>query len=91
MEMNDNEETALKFPCDFMLKVFGNASTEFEMEVLTIIRKHIPELRENAFTFRQSEDKKYLSITARFHVNTKEQLDNLYRELSSNPQVLMVL
>lgn len=85
------EETLLQFPCDFILKVFGLDNEEFEKEVLTVIRKYVTELRENSFAYRRSKDNKYLSITINMHVNNKEQLDNIYRELSSNPQVLMVL
>lgn len=89
--MSQSEETLLKFPCDFLLKVFGYATAEFETTVLSIIKQHIPDLREDTFHFRPSKDNKYLSISATLHVTSKEQLDALYRELSSNPNVLMVL
>ncbi len=86
-----DDETLLKFPCDFILKVFGLDTVEFETEVLIVIRKYVTDLKENSFTYRRSKDNKYLSITVRMRVTSKEQLDNIYRELSSNPQVLMVL
>lgn len=31
--MTDDQESLLKFPCDFTLKVFGLASDEFEASV----------------------------------------------------------
>jgi len=81
----------LSFPCEFAVKVFGNKNTEFETAVISIIHKHCENLPENAFSYRPSKDGKYLAITATLTAQSKEQLDTLYKELSSNPNVLMVL
>ncbi len=89
--MSEERESALQFPCEFVLKIFGHASDQFEIEVLTIIRKHVADLHENAIRHRLSKDKKYLALTITINANNQEQLDALYRELSSNPHVLMVL
>lgn len=84
-------ETGLHFPCEFMIKIFGNASDDFEIHVLSIVRKHISTLRENAISTRASKDGKYLALTIKMPVDSREQLDALYRELTASPQVLMVL
>lgn len=91
MVNDDIDQSLLKFPCDFSIKAFGVASDEFESSVITIIRKHVAELRENALRTRLSKDGKYLAITITIHVNSREQLDNIYRELSAHPLVLMAL
>lgn len=83
--------TLLTFPCEFVIKVFGMASDQFEVEVLTIIRKHVADLRENALRSRPSKDKKYLALTITIHAESKEQLDDIYRDLSASPHVLMAL
>jgi putative lipoic acid-binding regulatory protein len=88
---NDQRSPLLTFPCDFVIKVFGLASEEFEVAVITIIRKHVVELREDALRLRPSKDGKYLALTVTVSVESKEQLDNIYRELTSNPHVLMAL
>lgn len=87
----DSDETAHKFPCDFSIKVFGIPSDEFEVAVISIIRKHVPDLRENSLRFRASKDGKYIALTITIHVESKEQLDNIYRDLTSCKQVLMAL
>lgn len=87
----EDEQTLLQFPCEFVIKIFGLASEKFEIEALTIIHKHITQLRENAIRSRASKDGKYLALSITLPVESKEQLDNLYRELSANPQILMVL
>ncbi len=84
-------ETLLTFPCDFVIKVFGNKNDEFEKTVLSIVQQHCSNLKENAFQHRPSTDGKYVAISVSVHVDSKEQLDAIYKDLSSNPNVLMVL
>jgi putative lipoic acid-binding regulatory protein len=40
---------------------------------------------------RASREGNYLSVTATINATSREQLDNLYRELTSHPMVAMVL
>ena len=40
---------------------------------------------------RASSGGKYLSVTCTINATSREQLDNLYRDLSSHPMVSMVL
>lgn len=89
--MTEKEESLLKFPCDFTLKVFGLHSDEFEANVLMIINKHAPNLSGRAIQTRASQHGKYCALSITVHVDSREQLDNIYRELSSSPHVIMVL
>ena len=90
-ENKDTPETLLSFPCHFPIKVFGIKSDEFEIDVLTIIRSIIPELAENSISCRPSKDGKYLALTVMLPVDSKEQLDNVYRALTKSSLVLMTL
>ena len=56
-----------------------------------LVRKHVADLRENAIRSRLSKDKKYLALTIAIQATSKEQLDDIYRDLSANPHVLMAL
>lgn len=85
------DEPLFHFPCKFDIKVFGIASDDFEINVLTIIRKHVPVLREDAIRNRVSKDKKYLAITITVTATNREQLDTIYRELTASPYVIMAL
>jgi putative lipoic acid-binding regulatory protein len=89
--MTDDKDTLLEFPCDFPIKVMGHATDEFETLVLSIITKHVETLKENAIRTRHSKDGKYLSITITINVNCKEQLDNIYLELTESEHILFVL
>lgn len=88
---DETNESTLIFPCDFVIKVFGATSDEFETAVLTIIRKHVAELSETAIRTRPSKDNKYIALSVTVKAESKEQLDNIYRELTANPLVLMAL
>lgn len=85
------EETLLKFPCDFPIKVVGKNNEAFEMFVLSVLHKHFPDLGESALRQKTSKDNTYLSITATVHAESKEQLDAVYRELTGSELTLMVL
>lgn len=87
---SDMEEPLLQFPCEFVIKVFGLASDQFETEVISIIRKH-KELRENAIRTRLSKDGKYLALTISIEADSKDQLNDIYRELTASVHVLMAL
>lgn len=85
------DETLLKFPCDFTIKVFGLGTDEFEGAVLMLIHKHVPNLSGRALQTRTSANGKYRAMSITVHVESKQQLDDIYRDLSASPHVLMAL
>lgn len=86
-----SKKEALQFPCDFPIKIVGKSNPEFETEIYAIIHKHFPNLTEGAIQSRLSKEGSYLAITVIVHATSKEQLDALYSELTSNKQVLFAL
>ena len=91
MVKETSQPPLLTFPCEFIIKAFGVASDDLEKAVITIIRQHVQDIREDAFRMRPSKDGKYLAITITIQAESREQLDNIYRDLSSNPLILMTL
>ena len=85
------EATLFKFPCDFPLKVLGRRSDDFRSIVLGIVQKHAGAIDAGAIEERPSRDGNYLSLTCTFAAQSREQLDALYRELTSCERVLVVL
>lgn len=85
------DESLIEFPCDFPIKIMGDNSTEFEAEIIRIVRQHVPDLGEAAIKQRQSGKGNYLAITVTIHAKNKTQLDNLYRELTACKLAKMVL
>lgn len=92
--MTDNkntDESPLKFPCEFTIKVFGEMANDYEQTILELIRPLAPSLSSGAIQSRVSENGKYLSLSITLYVESREQLDNIYRALTSSPKVLMAL
>ena len=84
-------DTLFQFPCDFPLKVMGRKSDDFRSIVIGIVQKHVGTVEPKNIEERPSKDGNYLSLTCTFQAQSSEQLDNLYRELTSHEPVLIVL
>lgn len=84
-------DTLFEFPCDFPLKVMGRRTDDFRSLVLGIVQKHAGAIDASRIEERPSKDGNYLSLTCTLHARSKEQLDALYRELTSCERVLIVL
>jgi len=94
MEPEDNkegstEETLMEFPCSFPIKVMGKAANDFDMLIVEIVRKHYPDLTEGAVKTRPSREGKYISVTVTINAQSREQLDNIYLDLTAHECVLM--
>jgi putative lipoic acid-binding regulatory protein len=85
------EESLLEFPCDFPIKVMGVARDDFAQAVVAVVRAHAPDFDAASAEMRASGKGNYLSVTCTVHATSREQLDNLYRDLSSHPYVKVVL
>lgn len=84
-------DTLFQFPCEFPLKVMGRPTDEFRSVVLGIVQKHVGDIDASRIDERPSKDGNYLSLTFTFEAQSREQLDALYRELTSCEKVLIAL
>jgi putative lipoic acid-binding regulatory protein len=75
----------------FPIKVMGAVESNLEAIVIPILRKNKVDIERAQIEEKLSKGGKYNSITVTFIAESKEQLDEIYRELSANPLVLMVL
>lgn len=85
------DETLFEFPCQFPIKIMGQASEFFEVEVVTIIRKHVPDLDDAAVKKRESAKNNYAALTVTITATSREQLDAIYMDLTASEHVLMAL
>jgi putative lipoic acid-binding regulatory protein len=84
------EASLLSFPCDFPIKAMGEAEG-FDLLVVELVRRHAPNLRENAVETRPSRNGRYVSVTVTIRAESQAQLDAIYQELSACEAVLMAL
>ncbi len=87
----DEKKGGLTFPCEFVIKVFGLATDKFQNHIFALIKKHLPALSESAIKNRPSKDGKYHALSVTVYVSSQEQLDAIYRDLTTDPEVLMAL
>lgn len=90
--MDYDRETLLTFPCEFPLKVMGKNHEDFEVYVVTTIRKHIEiQLTKGAVVAKPSKNGRYVSLTVTFEAHSQKQIDGIYQELTAHKLVLMAL
>jgi putative lipoic acid-binding regulatory protein len=83
--------TLLAFPCDFPIKVMGKRQAAFAQTMVDIVQRHAPDFDPASLEMRASREATYLSLTLTIRATSREQLDELYRELCDHPMVTMVL
>jgi len=88
MEANDS---LLVFPCEFPIKAMGKAEAEFDSLVVGLVRKHYPDLLEGAVKTRLSNGGRYMAVTVTINAQSRQQLDNIYMELTAEERVLVAL
>ena len=81
----------IEFPCDFPIKIIFKNEPGAQDELLEIVRRYHPHIPDSAFSFKPSQDRNFVSITATVHAKNQASLDDLYRELTKNPHIKMVL
>ena len=86
-----DEESPLKFPCDFPIKVMGQRQDGFAQAVLDVVLRHAPDFDAASMEMRPSAKGNYISLTCTIRAQSREQLDALYRELTAHPLVKIVL
>lgn len=87
----EEKEVGLTFPCVFPIKVMGRTQDGFAQSVTEVVRKHAPDFDPATLEMRASKEGNWLSVTATVNATSREQLDDLYRELVAHPMVKMVL
>jgi hypothetical protein len=85
------EESLLVFPCEFPIKAMGLAESDFDSLVVSLVRKHSPDILEGAVRSRLSRGGRFMSVTVTIQARSRRQLDDIYMELTSNDRVIMAL
>jgi len=85
------EESLIEYPSDFPIKIMGAMQDNFAEVIVEVVTLHDPEFHAGRLEMRPSSKGNYLSLTATVRATSREQLDNLYRALSSHPMVKVVL
>ncbi|MCU0762290.1 MAG: DUF493 family protein [Hydrogenophaga sp.] len=85
------ERSLIEYPVRFPIKVMGANTTEFHAAMVHIARAFEPAFDPGSVEQRPSKAGNYMGLTLAVHVTSREQLDELYRTLTSHPLVKYVL
>ncbi len=91
--MNDipAEQSLITYPSQFPIKVMGENVDGYVHAITTIAEQFDPAFDASTVELRPSKGGKYLGVTVTVTATSREQLDELYRTLSSHPMVKVVL
>ncbi len=85
------KDSLIEYPTRFPIKVMGANVNGFVHAVTEVARRFDPGFDASTIELRDSRAGNYLGVTITITATSREQLDDLYRALSSHPMVKVVL
>jgi putative lipoic acid-binding regulatory protein len=85
------EQSLIEYPSAFPIKVMGLQVDGFVDAVVAVAQHFDPGFDAATVETRPSKGGKYLGVTVTVTATSREQLDELYRTLSTHPMVKVVL
>lgn len=84
-------QSLIQYPSAFPIKVMGANVEGFTQAIVAVARQFDPAFDTATVESRPSKGDKYLGLTITVTATSREQLDELYRTLSTHPMVKVVL
>ena len=91
MPVQAGSESLIEYPSEFPIKVMGARVDGFVEAIVEVARRFDPQFDAARIELRPSSAGNYLGITLMVTATSREQLDALYRALTSHPMVKVVL
>nr|WP_295084288.1 DUF493 family protein [uncultured Roseateles sp.] len=85
------EQSLIEYPSRFPIKVMGAHVEGFVEAVVMVAKNFDPEFDAATVETRPSKAGNYLGVTITVMATSREQLDELYRTLTTHPMVKVVL
>jgi putative lipoic acid-binding regulatory protein len=84
------DDSLLTFPCEVPIKVVGRNDVEFRDAAQGIVSKHYSNFRFSDVREQTSRNGAYVSLTFVVDAQSRDEIDALYRELTSTDEIVMV-
>ena len=84
-------DSLIEYPSAFPIKVMGNNTDGLVHAITAIAKAFDPQFDAGTIELRPSKAGNYLGVTITVTATSREQLDELYRTLSTHPMVKVVL
>ncbi|MFP8836135.1 DUF493 family protein [Hydrogenophaga sp. XSHU_21] len=85
------EQSLITYPTHFPIKVMGANVDGFADAIAQIAQAFDPDFDARTLELRPSKAGNYLGLTVTLRVTSREQLDEVYRTLTTHPMVKVVL
>lgn len=85
------EQSLIEYPSRFPIKVMGANVEGFAAAIVEVAKQFDPDFDPATVEHRPSKGGNYLGVTITITATSREQLDELYRTLSTHPLVKVVL
>ena len=85
------KDSLIEYPSRFPIKVMGAKVDGFVHAVTQVAERFDPQFDASTIELRTSKEGNYLGVTITVTATSREQLDDIYRTLSSHPMVKVVL
>ncbi len=85
------EQSLIEYPSQFPIKVMGAHVEGFVEAITHVARQFDPGFDASTIEQRPSKGGNYLGLTITVTATSREQLDELYRTLTTHPMVKVVL
>ena len=86
-----SDESVMEFPCSFPIKLMGRETDEFRQTARELVEKHTGPLDDEAIQSAFSRNGRFVSVTITVVAESREQLDNIYRDATAHDDVIMAL
>ena len=91
MSQDEPAPSLIEYPSAFPIKVMGHNVEGFVQALSAVARNFDPAFDASTVELRPSKGGNYLGVTLTITATSREQLDELYRTLSTHPLVKVVL
>jgi putative lipoic acid-binding regulatory protein len=85
------EQSLITYPSHFPIKVMGENVEGFAEAIIELVRNFDPSFDADTLERRPSKAGNYMGLTVAVYVTSREQLDEVYRTLTTHPMVKVVL
>jgi len=89
--MTEPKAPKIEFPCDYTIRVIGNAAPDFKEFVVEVVEQHAPGICETDVSMKDSREGRFASVQLKIVATGEPQLKALFEDLKASGRVHMVL
>ena len=90
-DSSPSEAPKIEFPCDYPIKIVGDAAPDFKVAVLDVVESHAPGFDRERVGIVDSRNGKFQSVRVTITATGDDQLRALFASLKATGRVHMVL